>query len=101
MAYYSHMLTSIKEIILYSLLSKKTLEKRVKIIGIEHLENALSKGKGVLVLTGHFGNWEFAPLFFLINLMAEILIFIVSAKICVLLFWIPFFCGDLKIADLK
>ncbi|HAU1322129.1 TPA: lysophospholipid acyltransferase family protein [Legionella pneumophila] len=64
-AYYSHMLTSIKEIILYSLLSKKSLEKRVKITGIEHLENALSKGKGILVLTGHFGNWEFAPLFFL------------------------------------
>lgn len=42
MAYYSHMLTSIKEIILYSLLSKKYLEMRVKIIGFEHLENTLS-----------------------------------------------------------
>ncbi|MGX6640956.1 lysophospholipid acyltransferase family protein [Legionella pneumophila] len=65
MAYYSHIMTNIKEIILYALVSKKSLEKRIKVIGIEHLENALGKGKGTLVFTGHFGNWEFAPLFFL------------------------------------
>ncbi|HHL3492224.1 TPA: lysophospholipid acyltransferase family protein [Legionella pneumophila] len=65
MAYYSHIITNIKEIILYALVSKKSLEKRIKVIGIEHLENALGKGKGTLVFTGHFGNWEFAPLFFL------------------------------------
>lgn len=65
MAYYSHIIINIKEIILYALVSKKSLEKRIKVIGIEHLENALGKGKGILVFTGHFGNWEFAPLFFL------------------------------------
>ncbi|MFO2968882.1 lysophospholipid acyltransferase family protein [Legionella pneumophila serogroup 1] len=64
-AYYSHIITNIKEILLYALLSKKQLEKRIKIIGIENLQNALNKGKGILVFTGHFGNWEFAPLFFL------------------------------------
>jgi KDO2-lipid IV(A) lauroyltransferase len=26
--------------------------------GFEHVEHALSLGKGVLVITGHFGNWE-------------------------------------------
>lgn len=26
--------------------------------GFHHLENALAKGKGVIILTGHFGNWE-------------------------------------------
>ncbi|ABQ57139.1 TPA: lipid A biosynthesis acyltransferase [Legionella pneumophila subsp. pneumophila] len=64
-AYYSHITTNIKEIILFALVSKKSLEKCIKVIGIEHLENALGKGKGILVFTGHFGNWEFAPLFFL------------------------------------
>lgn len=65
MAYYSHMITNIKEIILYALFSKKYLAKRIKIIGLEYLQGAISQGKGTLVLTGHFGNWEFAPLFFL------------------------------------
>ncbi|KTD44929.1 WaaM [Legionella quateirensis] len=66
-AYYSHLMTSIKELILYALVSKKRLEKRVKTIGMEHLYNAMNQGKGVLVLTGHFGSWEFSPLFFLDN----------------------------------
>ncbi|HCW6745598.1 TPA: lysophospholipid acyltransferase family protein [Legionella pneumophila] len=65
MAYYSHMITNIKEIILYALFSKKYLAKRIEIIGLEYLQDAISKGKGTLVFTGHFGNWEFAPLFFL------------------------------------
>lgn len=31
--------------------------------GFEHLEAALAKGKGALVITAHFGNWEWAGLF--------------------------------------
>lgn len=65
MAYYSHIITSIKEIILYALVSKKYLERHIEIIGLEYLQSAINKGNGTLVLTGHFGNWEFAPLFFL------------------------------------
>lgn len=64
-AYYSHLVSSIKEWILYAFVCKKRLGKRVKVIGLEHLYNAMNQGNGVLVLTGHFGNWEFAPLFFL------------------------------------
>lgn len=30
----------------------------VEVEGYEHFEKAWSQGKGVLVLTGHFGNWE-------------------------------------------
>jgi KDO2-lipid IV(A) lauroyltransferase len=63
-AYYSHLITILREIFIYALFSKKRLEKRISIIGIEHLHQAMSKGKGVIALTGHFGNWEFAPLFF-------------------------------------
>lgn len=41
-----------------SKLTKQDLEKSVQVEGIHHLDNALKKGKGVLCLTAHFGNWE-------------------------------------------
>jgi len=34
------------------------LNQLVTAEGFHHIKNALSKGKGVIVLTGHFGNWE-------------------------------------------
>lgn len=38
--------------------SDKQLEKRVKYEGLEHLDAALAKGKGVILLTGHFTSME-------------------------------------------
>lgn len=38
--------------------SDKSLEKRVHYRGLEHLEAALAKGKGVILLTGHFTSME-------------------------------------------
>lgn len=34
------------------------LQKSIIVKGIENYENAYAKGKGVLVITGHAGNWE-------------------------------------------
>ncbi|CEG59041.1 lysophospholipid acyltransferase family protein [Legionella fallonii] len=67
MAYFSHLMTSLKEIFLFTWISNKRLAKRVQFIGIEHLHQATNEGKGVILLTGHFGSWEFAPLFFLVR----------------------------------
>lgn len=39
-------------------LDKNRLSKYFKIDGLENIRNAYDKGKGVLVLTAHFGNWE-------------------------------------------
>jgi KDO2-lipid IV(A) lauroyltransferase len=30
----------------------------IKIEGVEHLEQAINEGKGIIVATAHFGNWE-------------------------------------------
>lgn len=38
--------------------SDKNLEKRVEYHGLEHIQQALAKGKGVLLLTGHFTSME-------------------------------------------
>lgn len=39
-------------------LDERHLSKHFKIDGYHHIKNAYKKGKGVLVLTAHFGNWE-------------------------------------------
>ena len=40
----------------------KYIEKNIKIEGRKNLDNALSLGKGVLLLSAHLGNWEFGAM---------------------------------------
>jgi KDO2-lipid IV(A) lauroyltransferase len=61
-AFYSHFATSIKELIQLRFMTEKQLKDRVEIIGCQRLVDQAEKGKGALVLTGHFGSWEFAPI---------------------------------------
>ncbi len=61
-SYYSHLLTSFKEALQLRFLSEEDLKQRVEVRGHEHMLAIVAQNKGVLVLTGHFGNWEFAPL---------------------------------------
>jgi KDO2-lipid IV(A) lauroyltransferase len=42
----------------YSLLSNKNIDQVVRITGLEVLENALSLRRGVILASGHCGNWE-------------------------------------------
>ena len=39
-------------------LKENQMAEHFKIDGFHHIRNAYEKGKGVLVLTAHFGNWE-------------------------------------------
>lgn len=38
--------------------SNEKLSKRVRFVGLEHLEQALAQGKGVIVVTGHYTSME-------------------------------------------
>ncbi len=39
-------------------LNAETLKKTTEIHGAEHIEEALAAGRGMLIFTGHCGNWE-------------------------------------------
>ena len=39
-------------------INSKKIQQYVSFEGIQHAEQALAQGKGAIILTGHFGNWE-------------------------------------------
>ncbi|MGA2774889.1 MAG: lysophospholipid acyltransferase family protein [Candidatus Omnitrophota bacterium] len=43
--------------LMYLMGRPQALKERVKIIGAEHLDSALTKGKGVILVSAHFGNF--------------------------------------------
>ncbi|OIO03492.1 hypothetical protein COY52_00095 [Candidatus Desantisbacteria bacterium CG_4_10_14_0_8_um_filter_48_22] len=51
---------SLVEVFRFPLLNKGNLHKKVTIRGRENLDKALEKGKGIILVSGHFGNWELA-----------------------------------------
>ncbi len=68
LAFYSHLATFLKEILLLSFKNSQRLQQQLDIQGIEHLLAAHKKGKGILLLSCHLGNWEFASILGLASL---------------------------------
>lgn len=66
-AFYSHLATSLKEALQLRFMSEQDLKNCVEVRGHEQLLEIAAENRGVLVLTGHFGNWEFAPLGGILN----------------------------------
>jgi KDO2-lipid IV(A) lauroyltransferase len=59
-AHYAHLARLVVEFLRFSWLSET---RRAALVQVENVEAALrahARGKGVLILTGHFGNWEVA-----------------------------------------
>jgi len=56
--YYRYATRSLVEFLTMSQLSVEQIKAKVKLVGCHHLSDALSKGKGCILLTGHYGNWE-------------------------------------------
>ncbi len=61
-AFYSHLATSMKEMVQLRFMTEEKLRECVEVRGKEHMLATVAQNRGVLVLTGHFGNWEFAPI---------------------------------------
>ncbi|HET7853356.1 MAG TPA: 4'-phosphopantetheinyl transferase superfamily protein [Candidatus Methylomirabilis sp.] len=59
-AFYAHLARSVFEFLRFTWLSMKRRAALVRVENIEAILRAHAQGKGVLLLTGHFGNWELA-----------------------------------------
>ena len=46
------------EVMRFPLLNEKSIHDKVKVEGLEYLEAAYAQNKGVIMATGHYGNWE-------------------------------------------
>jgi len=58
--YYGHFVKCLLEFFQLPLMTPGQKKKLIRIEGMETAANALAQGKGMLLLTGHFGNWEVA-----------------------------------------
>lgn len=58
-SHFTNQYKNLVELMRYSVLDTQTLlQKKVKIEGLIHVERALRKGKGIILVLPHFGNWE-------------------------------------------
>lgn len=61
-AHYGHLARLFGEFLRFRWLSAEQKAKRVRVENVEGFLAAYNQGKGVLILTGHFGNWEVATI---------------------------------------
>ena len=57
-AHYGHLLKLLKEVMQFRFLSMQQKKDIVRVEGVPEMIKAFEAGKGVLILTGHFGNFE-------------------------------------------
>ena len=59
-AHYAHLWRLFTEFLRFRSMSERQKAARVEVDNVAVFTRALERGKGILVLTGHFGNWEVA-----------------------------------------
>ncbi len=55
---YRHFATAVTDIMRLPVILRQGINTLISAQGMHHLEQALAAGHGVLMITGHFGNWE-------------------------------------------
>lgn len=55
---FQHLGKTVVEFMQFPRLDSEQIQRYVTFEGVEHVEQALAQGKGAIILTGHFGNWE-------------------------------------------
>ena len=55
---YVNWLKNIADFIKLPIISKEKLKERVEIVGLDNLDKALKKGRGIVIFTAHIGNFE-------------------------------------------
>jgi KDO2-lipid IV(A) lauroyltransferase len=61
-SHYRNLGMSIAELLKLPVMGKRYLDTHVEFLDFDRVEKALERGKGVILLTGHFGNWEISSL---------------------------------------
>lgn len=68
LGFYSHVSRSIKENIAMRFMTENQIRDRAIVVGDKHLwDLEHNVVKGAVLITGHFGNWEFAPIAGILN----------------------------------
>ncbi len=63
-----HLGKSVVEFLYFPKLNKRLLDRLIpNVQGKEHLDRAVAMGKGVIILTGHIGNWELGAAWLSLN----------------------------------
>ena len=60
-AVYENIGLTLVEIILMYSLPQEEIKNHIEFQGLDYLEKEIQKGKGLLITTGHFSNWELLP----------------------------------------
>ena len=55
---YINWLKNIVDFLKLPIISKEKLKERVEIVGLDNLDKALKKGRGIVIFTAHIGNFE-------------------------------------------
>ncbi|MFC1621612.1 ELM1/GtrOC1 family putative glycosyltransferase [Candidatus Omnitrophota bacterium] len=61
-SHYKNLGMSVMELLKLPVMGKKYLNDNMRIENFERVKEALAKGKGIILLTAHFGNWEMGSL---------------------------------------
>lgn len=58
---FRHFLLNSFEMAALACISREDLLNKVEISGLEHLDNAMARKRGTIIVSGHFGLWEMMP----------------------------------------